>query len=89
MKHKDLMKVKIILLLSSKLEEKILMQVNLLDVAFGVATPRRNISPNASSSIWLNVKTADYASNLETHDVNGDEVTLESVEKLYEELYED
>ncbi|XP_075515957.1 uncharacterized protein LOC142550785 [Primulina tabacum] len=72
--------------LSSVIKEKRSMQINPLGVAIGVAIPGRNTSSN---SVCLKSTTLAEASQSETQEVDGDEVTLESVQTMYEELYED
>ncbi|XP_073041784.1 uncharacterized protein [Primulina eburnea] len=72
--------------LSSVIKEKRLMQINPLGVATGVAIPGRNTSSN---SVCLKSTTLAEASQSETQEVDDDEVTLESVQTMYEELYED
>ncbi|XP_075473510.1 uncharacterized protein LOC142504545 [Primulina tabacum] len=72
--------------LSSVIKEKRSMQINLLGVATGVAIPGRNTSSN---SVCLKSTTLAEASKSETQEVDDDEVTLESVQTMYEELYED
>ncbi|XP_073064132.1 uncharacterized protein [Primulina eburnea] len=72
--------------LSSVIKEKCLMQINPLGVATGVAIPGRNTS---SKSVCLKSTTLAEASQSETQEVDDDEVTLESVQMMYEELYED
>ncbi|XP_075515565.1 uncharacterized protein LOC142550212 [Primulina tabacum] len=72
--------------LSAVIKEKRSMQINPLGVATGVAIPGRNISSN---SVCLNSTTLGESSQSETQEVDDDEVTLESVQTMYEELYED
>ncbi|XP_073287691.1 uncharacterized protein [Primulina huaijiensis] len=72
--------------LSAVIKEKRLMQINPLGVAIGVAIPGRNIPSN---SVCLNSTTLGESSQSETQEVDDDEVTLESVQTMYEELYED
>ncbi|XP_075499843.1 uncharacterized protein LOC142538405 [Primulina tabacum] len=72
--------------LSSVIKEKRSMQINPLGVATGVAIPGRNTSSN---SVCLKSTTLAEASQSETQEVDDDEVTLESVQTMYEELYED
>ncbi|XP_073019497.1 uncharacterized protein [Primulina eburnea] len=72
--------------LSAVIKEKRLMQINPLGVATGVAIPGRNISSN---SLCLNSTTFDESRQSENQEVDDDEITLESVEIMYEELYED
>ncbi|XP_075507432.1 uncharacterized protein LOC142544257 [Primulina tabacum] len=71
--------------LSAVIKEKRPMQINLLGVATGVAIPGRNISSN---SVCLNSTTLGESSQSENQEVDDDEVTLESVQTMYEELYE-
>ncbi|XP_075473355.1 uncharacterized protein LOC142504363 [Primulina tabacum] len=72
--------------LSAVIKEKRSMQINPLGVATGVAIPGRNISSN---SVCLNSTTLGESSQSENQEVDDDEVTLESVQTMYEELYED
>ncbi|XP_073019280.1 uncharacterized protein [Primulina eburnea] len=72
--------------LSSVIKEKRSMQINPLGVATGVAIPGRNTSSN---SVCLKSTTLAEACQSETQEVDDDEVTLESVQTMYEELYED
>ncbi|XP_075479000.1 uncharacterized protein LOC142519868 [Primulina tabacum] len=72
--------------LSAVIKEKCLMQINPLGVATGAAIPGRNISSNL---VCLNSTTLGESSQSETQEVDDDEVTLESVQTMYEELYED
>ncbi|XP_073049481.1 uncharacterized protein [Primulina eburnea] len=72
--------------LSTVIKEKHSMQINPLGVATGVAIPGRNTSSN---SVCLNSTTLAETSRSETQEVDDDEVTLESVQTMYEELYED
>ncbi|XP_073046244.1 uncharacterized protein [Primulina eburnea] len=72
--------------LSSVIKEKRSMQVNPLGVATGVAIPGRNTS---SKSVCLKSTTLAEASESEIQEIDDDEVTLESVQTMYEELYED
>ncbi|XP_073057055.1 uncharacterized protein [Primulina eburnea] len=72
--------------LSTVIKEKRSMQINLLGVATGVAIPGRN---TASNSVCLNSTVLGESSQSETQEVDDDEVTLESVQSMYEELYED
>ncbi|XP_073063983.1 uncharacterized protein [Primulina eburnea] len=72
--------------LTSMIKEKRSMQINPLGVATGVAIPGRNTSSN---SVCLKSTTLAEASQSETQEVDDDEVTLESVQTMYEELYED
>ncbi|XP_073019283.1 uncharacterized protein [Primulina eburnea] len=68
--------------LSAVIKEKRKMQINPL----GVAIPGRNISSN---SLCLNSTTLGESSQYETQEVDDDEITLESVQTMYEELYDD
>ncbi|XP_075489616.1 uncharacterized protein LOC142528449 [Primulina tabacum] len=72
--------------LSAMIKEKHSMQINPLGVATGVAIPGRNISSN---SVCLNSTTLGESSQSENQEVDDDEVTLERVQTMYEELYED
>ncbi|XP_075512784.1 uncharacterized protein LOC142548375 [Primulina tabacum] len=72
--------------LSAVIKEKRSMQINPLGVATGVAIPGCNISSN---SVCLNSTTLGESSQSENQEVDDDEVTLESVQTMYEELYED
>ncbi|XP_073017944.1 uncharacterized protein [Primulina eburnea] len=72
--------------LSAVIKEKRLMQINPLGVATGVAIPGRNISSN---SLCLNSTTLNESSQSENQEIDDDEITLESVQTMYEELYED
>ncbi|XP_073024323.1 uncharacterized protein [Primulina eburnea] len=72
--------------LSAVIKEKRSLQINPLGVATGVAIPGRNISPN---SLCLNSTTLDETSQSENQEVDDDEITLECVQTMYEELYED
>ncbi|XP_073017977.1 uncharacterized protein [Primulina eburnea] len=72
--------------LSAVIKEKRLMQINPLGVATGVAIPGRNISSN---SLCFNSTILGESSQSETQEVDDDEITLESVQTMYEELYED
>ncbi|XP_073282378.1 uncharacterized protein [Primulina huaijiensis] len=71
--------------LTALLTEKHCLQVNPLGVALGVATPGRNI---CEKSVCLKSMSSE---NLSEDDVGTDneEITLESVQKLYEEFFED
>ncbi|XP_075521562.1 uncharacterized protein LOC142554768 [Primulina tabacum] len=71
--------------LSAVIKEKRSMQINPLGIATGVTIPGRNISSN---SVCLNSTTLGESSQSENQEVDDDEVTLESVQKMYEELYE-
>ncbi|XP_073290686.1 uncharacterized protein [Primulina huaijiensis] len=57
-----------------------------LSVALGVATPGRNICKN---SVYLKSATSENPNADDDLDDDGEEITLESVQKLYEELYAD
>ncbi|XP_073061905.1 uncharacterized protein [Primulina eburnea] len=73
--------------LSAVVKEKYLIQINPFRVATGVAIPGRNISSN---SVCLNSTTLGETSQSEIQEEeDDDEVTLESVQTMYEELYED
>ncbi|XP_073061619.1 uncharacterized protein [Primulina eburnea] len=72
--------------LSTVIKEKRSMQINHLGVATGVAIPGRN---TASNPVCLNSTVLGESSQSETQEVDDDEVTLESVQSMYEELYED
>ncbi|XP_075515526.1 uncharacterized protein LOC142550172 [Primulina tabacum] len=72
--------------LSVVIKEKRSMQINPLGVATGVAIPGPNISSN---SVCLNSTTLGESSQSENQEIDDDEVTLESVQTMYEELYED
>ncbi|XP_073030787.1 uncharacterized protein [Primulina eburnea] len=72
--------------LSTVIKEKRSMQINPLGVATGVAIPGRN---TASNPVCLNSTVLGESSQSETQEVDDDEVTLESVQSMYEELYED
>ncbi|XP_073039009.1 uncharacterized protein [Primulina eburnea] len=72
--------------LSAVIKEKCLMQINPLGVATCVAIPGRNISSN---SVCLNSTTLGESSQSKPQEVDDDEVTLESVQTIYEELYGD
>ncbi|XP_073049011.1 uncharacterized protein [Primulina eburnea] len=72
--------------LSAVIKEKGSMQINPLGVATGVAIPSRNTSSN---SVCLHSTTLAESSQSETQEVDDDEVTLESVQTMYVELYED
>ncbi|XP_073019396.1 uncharacterized protein [Primulina eburnea] len=69
-----------------RIEEKRWLQVNPLGVALGVATPGRNICKN---SVCLNSTTSGNLSGDDGSETEYEELTLESVQKLYEELFED
>ncbi|XP_073019406.1 uncharacterized protein [Primulina eburnea] len=62
------------------------LQVNPLGVALGVATPGRNICKN---SLCLKSTTSENLSGDDKSEADDEEITLESVQKLYEELFED
>lgn len=68
--------------LNALLERKNWLQVKLL----GVALPKRNILAN---SVCLNAITPVELSDHEIQDVDDEEVTLEDVQRMYEELYSD
>ncbi|XP_073277678.1 uncharacterized protein [Primulina huaijiensis] len=68
------------------LTEKHCLQVNPLGLALGVATPGRNICKN---SVCLKSATSENPNAYDDLDDDGEEITLESVQKLYEELYAD
>ncbi|XP_073030765.1 uncharacterized protein [Primulina eburnea] len=61
------------------------LQVNLLGVSLGVATPGRNICKN---SVCLKSTTSGNLSGDDESEADCEERTLESVQKLYEELFE-
>ncbi|XP_073020894.1 uncharacterized protein [Primulina eburnea] len=71
--------------LTALLKETRWLQVNPLGVALGVATPGRNI---CEKSVCLNSTVPGNLSE-EDLEVNDEELTLESVQELYEELFED
>ncbi|XP_075499879.1 uncharacterized protein LOC142538449 [Primulina tabacum] len=62
------------------------LQVNPLGVALGVATPGRNICKN---SVCLKSTTSGNLSGDDESEADYEELTLESVQNLYEELFED
>ncbi|XP_073024302.1 uncharacterized protein [Primulina eburnea] len=68
------------------LKEKCWLQVNPHGVAAGVATPGRNTT---SKSLCLNAKSHNDSGNHEIQDTDSDELTFESVQAMYEELYDD
>ncbi|XP_073277698.1 uncharacterized protein [Primulina huaijiensis] len=72
--------------LTALLTERRWLQVNPLGVALGVATPGRNI---CEKSICLKFKTSGNSSADDDLEADDEEITLESVQKLYEELFED
>ncbi|XP_075487953.1 uncharacterized protein LOC142527121 [Primulina tabacum] len=71
--------------LNALLIERHCLQVNPLGVAPGIATPGRNI---CEKSICLK-STASGNSSVDDELEDDEEITLESVQKLYEELFED
>ncbi|XP_073271383.1 uncharacterized protein [Primulina huaijiensis] len=72
--------------LTALLTEKHWLQVNPSGVALGVATPVRNI---CEKSVCLQ-STASENSNVDDElEVDDEDITLESIQKLYEELFED
>ncbi|XP_075507462.1 uncharacterized protein LOC142544285 [Primulina tabacum] len=68
------------------LKEKCWQHVNPHGVASGVATPGRNTT---SKSLCFNAKSHNELGNHEIQDTDSDELTFESVQAMYEELYED
>ncbi|XP_075498847.1 uncharacterized protein LOC142537177 [Primulina tabacum] len=72
--------------LTALFTENCWLQVNSLGVALGVATPGRNICKN---SVCLKSTTSGNLSGDDESEADYEELTLESVQKLYEELFED
>ncbi|XP_073041992.1 uncharacterized protein [Primulina eburnea] len=72
--------------LTALLTENRRLQVNPLGVALGVATPGRNICKN---SVCLKSTTSVNSNGNDESEADDEEMTLESVQKLYEELFED
>ncbi|XP_073046261.1 uncharacterized protein [Primulina eburnea] len=62
------------------------LQVNPLGVATGVATPGRNTS---SRSLCLNIKSLGNLGCTDIKEVDQEELTVETVQMMYEELYHD
>ncbi|XP_073290996.1 uncharacterized protein [Primulina huaijiensis] len=72
--------------LTALLTEKHCLQVNPLGVALGVATPGRNI---CKKPVYLKSATFENPNADDDLEADDEEITLESVQKLYEELFED
>ncbi|XP_073291044.1 uncharacterized protein [Primulina huaijiensis] len=72
--------------LTALLTERRWMQVNPLGVALGVATPGRNI---CEKSVCFKSTASGNSSADDVVEADDEEITLESVQKLYEELFED
>ncbi|XP_073033899.1 uncharacterized protein [Primulina eburnea] len=72
--------------LTALLTENHRLHVNSLGVGLGVATPSRNICKN---SVCLKFTTSGNSTADEELESGDEEMTLESVQKFYEELFED
>ncbi|XP_073277717.1 uncharacterized protein [Primulina huaijiensis] len=72
--------------LTALLTERRWMQVNSLGVALGVATPGHNI---CEKSVCFKSTASGNSSADDVVEADDEEITLESVQKLYEELFED
>ncbi|XP_073273310.1 uncharacterized protein [Primulina huaijiensis] len=72
--------------LTALLTEKHWLQVNPSGVALGVATPVRNI---CEKSVCLQSTTSENSNVDDELEVDDEDITLESIQKLYEELFED
>ncbi|XP_075492593.1 uncharacterized protein LOC142530659 [Primulina tabacum] len=72
--------------LTAILTENRRLQVNPLGVALGVGTPGRNICKN---SVCLKSITSGNLSGYDESEDDDEGITLEGVQKLYEELFED
>ncbi|XP_075515303.1 uncharacterized protein LOC142549942 [Primulina tabacum] len=72
--------------LTALLTENHWLEVNPSGVALGVATPGRNIY---KKSVCLKSTTSENSSGDDESEADDEEMTFESVQKLYEELFED